>query len=111
MHRTPLGVLLLRWQNSRTFLYVLIAPLHAASLSRAHCYKGSFRQACTKDDPTLTASATVFLLPNFTAALPRTHTVGVHAAGPWDFQHNFFVGAPPILKIKRHLLFGRHLNV
>jgi hypothetical protein len=48
------------------------------------------------------------LLPIFKAAPPRSHAVGVHAAGAWGFHYNFFLGPrhlhnvlgrPPKLKI------------
>ena len=58
------------------------------------------------------------LLPIFEASPPRTHAVGVLAAGAWGFHNNFFLGPPHLHnvvgrppKIKRHLVFGPRLNV
>ena len=91
MDRTPL----LRWQNSRTFLGRANCSVTSGQLISRTLLKGAFRQACTRGVPSLTTSATVLLLPNFTAAPPRTHAVGVLAAGAWSFHNNFFLGPPP----------------
>jgi len=50
-------------------------------VSRANFSKGAFRQGCIRGVPSLTASATILLLPNFTGAPPRTHAVRVLTAG------------------------------
>jgi hypothetical protein len=102
MVSTPLGCYCCVGEILTRFSYVLIALLQAASLSRAHCSKGAFRHACTRGVPSLTASATILLLPNFTAAPPRTHAVGVLAAETWGFRNNFFLGPPHL-----HNVVGR----
>ena len=57
------------------------------------------------------------LLPIFKATPPRTHAVGILAAGAWGFHNNFFLGPPHLHnvvgrppKIKRHLVFSPALT-